>query len=62
MLRLHAPLLTNLDEWIACHDDAPSRPEAIRRLVEQALAGKGTMRPANKEAARKAAKSQLRKD
>jgi hypothetical protein len=38
MLRVHPPMLTNLDDWIAQQDDAPSRPEAIRRLVEQALA------------------------
>jgi metal-responsive CopG/Arc/MetJ family transcriptional regulator len=38
MLRLHPPLLTNLDEWIESQTYPPSRPEAIRRLVEQALA------------------------
>jgi hypothetical protein len=32
----------------------PSRPEAIRRLLERALTGKGGKRPPSKEAARKA--------
>jgi hypothetical protein len=30
--------LDRLDEWRAAQDDEPSRPEAIRRLVEKALA------------------------
>jgi hypothetical protein len=37
MLRLHPPLLTNIDDWINKQEDTPSRPEAIRRLIEQAL-------------------------
>jgi hypothetical protein len=37
MLRLHPPLLTNLDGWIESQDDNPSRPEAIRRVLEQSL-------------------------
>jgi hypothetical protein len=32
--------MKTLDAWIADQDDRPSRPEAIRRLVEQALKGK----------------------
>src|SRR5215469_6106034 len=39
MLRLHPPLLTNLDAWINSQDDKPSRPEAIRRVLEQSLPG-----------------------
>jgi hypothetical protein len=39
MLRLHRPLLTNLDGWIESQDDKPSRPEAIRRLLERNLPG-----------------------
>jgi len=39
MLRLHPPLLTNLDGWIESQRDKPSRPEAIRRLLEQNLPG-----------------------
>jgi hypothetical protein len=30
--------LTALDAWIEAQDTPPSRPEAIRRLVDQALA------------------------
>ena len=36
-VRLQAPELTQLDEWRARQDDAPSRPEAIRRLLAKAL-------------------------
>jgi hypothetical protein len=60
MLRLHPPLLTNLDRWIADQGDHPSRPEAIRRLVERALAGKGIASQPNKEAAHKALKMAAR--
>jgi len=35
---------------------SPSRPEAIRRLIEHALASKSASRPLSKEAARKASK------
>ena len=38
MLRLHPPLLHALGSWIADQEPPPSRPEAIRRLLEQALA------------------------
>ena len=59
MLRLHPPLLTNIDQWIDRQKDRPSRPEAIRRLVERALAGKDIARRTNKEAAHKALKMAL---
>jgi hypothetical protein len=36
-VRVLPPLIAKLDSWIAKQDDAPSRPEAIRRLVETAL-------------------------
>ena len=39
LVRLQRTPLANLDHWIARQEDRPSRPEAIRRLVEQALAG-----------------------
>jgi hypothetical protein len=39
MVRLHAPFLTELDAWITQQNERLSRPEAIRRLAEQALAG-----------------------
>jgi hypothetical protein len=54
MLRLHPPLLKNLNIWIANQADNPSRPEAIRRLVEQALVGKAAKRPSIKASARPA--------
>jgi hypothetical protein len=54
MLRLHPPLLTDLDAWAKRQDDAPSRPEAIRRLVEQAL-GASSLRRRSKESKHKAA-------
>jgi hypothetical protein len=41
MVRLHKPQLSKLDAWIARQKDEPSRPEAIRRLLEDALNGKG---------------------
>jgi hypothetical protein len=41
MLRLHPPLTTRLNDWIRAQDDSPTRPEAIRRLVELGLASKG---------------------
>jgi len=39
LVRLQKTPLAALDHWIARQEDRPSRPEAIRRLVEQALAG-----------------------
>jgi hypothetical protein len=37
-LRLYPDLARALDEWIASQPDPkPSRPEAIRRLLQQAL-------------------------
>jgi hypothetical protein len=42
-VRLHAPELNRLDDWIAVQSDPkPSRPEAIRRLVEKALSNART--------------------
>jgi hypothetical protein len=40
LVRMHDQLEA-LDAWIAKQDDSPSRPEAIRRLVEIGLKGKG---------------------
>jgi hypothetical protein len=37
MVRVQPDLLKKLEAWRAHQDDRPSRPEAIRRLVEQAL-------------------------
>lgn len=37
LVRVQPASVVALDNWIARQDDNPSRPEAIRRLVEQAL-------------------------
>jgi len=55
-IRLQKPLLTALNAWIADQESAPSRPEAIRRLLEQALTTRGAAPLPSKEAARKASK------
>jgi hypothetical protein len=47
--------LANLDQWISKQRNKPTRPEAIRRLVEQALALASDNRPTNERKARKAA-------
>jgi uncharacterized protein involved in exopolysaccharide biosynthesis len=39
-VRVQPDLAKLLDAWRRQQDDLPSRPEAIRRLVEEALAGK----------------------
>jgi hypothetical protein len=39
-VRIQPDQMKTLDAWIADQGDRPSRPEAIRRLVEQALKGK----------------------
>jgi hypothetical protein len=36
-VRLHPDALARLDAWIAGLPDKPSRPEAIRRLISEAL-------------------------
>jgi hypothetical protein len=38
-VRLSAPLWERVDRWAARQPDQPARPEAIRHLVEIALAG-----------------------
>jgi hypothetical protein len=37
LVRLRPDLEQRLEGWIERQDDAPSRPEAIRRLVERGL-------------------------
>lgn len=37
-VRLQPDQLAALDQWIAAQDDKPSRPEAVRRLLANALA------------------------
>ena len=41
-VRLHDDMLEKLDAWCARQPDTPSRPEAIRRLVSEALGDQGT--------------------
>ena len=45
MVRGHEDFLRPLDAWIAKQKDQPSRPEAIRRLVELGLTIKTTTKP-----------------
>jgi len=40
LVRMHPPLLATLDVWITKQDTSFTRPEAIRRLIEIALASK----------------------
>jgi hypothetical protein len=39
-LRLYPELERRVDQWASNQPDNPGRPEAIRRLIEQALAAK----------------------
>jgi hypothetical protein len=48
LVRLQPPLLVDVDEWIAKQDIPFTRPEAIRRLIEFALAAKPKNRSGNK--------------
>ena len=53
MVRLQPSQLASVDAWIAEHESDMTRPEAIRRLVEQALRSSGG-KPISKRKARKA--------
>ena len=59
-IRLSGALRTRLDQWRGAQEDQPSRSEAIRRLVEHALVGRGVTRPPSKEAAHEASKMAAR--
>jgi len=48
LVRLQPPLLANVDEWIFKQDIQFTRPEAIRQLIEFALAAKSKNRGGNK--------------
>jgi hypothetical protein len=48
LVRLQPPLLADVDEWITKQDIPFTRPEAIRRLIEFALAAKPKNRIGNK--------------
>jgi len=39
-MRWHQPTLGGIDDWAARQIDKPTRPEAIRRLVDLALKAK----------------------
>jgi hypothetical protein len=43
-VRWHEPNLTAIDEWRRAEPDLPSRPEAIRRLVDLGLAAAAKQR------------------
>jgi hypothetical protein len=53
-VRVQPPLLAALDRWITQQTDGPSRPEAIRRLLEQALARSLDRSPRKQRKAQKA--------
>jgi hypothetical protein len=50
MVRLHADAISAVDQWSTRQDDQPSRPEAIRRLVEAGLAVARGVKPLGKRA------------
>jgi hypothetical protein len=55
-VRIQPAQMRILDAWIADQSDRPSRPEAIRRIVTQALGGERAEPPPSKETAHKASK------
>jgi hypothetical protein len=44
-VRLQPPALAAVDEWASKQEDQPSRPEAIRRMIELVLSGGRKKRP-----------------
>jgi hypothetical protein len=54
-VRLQSSQLSALDRWIARQESAPTRPEAIRQLMDFALSGSESDRPTSKAMAEKAA-------
>jgi hypothetical protein len=53
-VRIQPDKLAELDRWIAAQTDRPSRPEAIRRIVERVLGRSAHPKAANKRKAHKA--------
>ena len=53
-VRIQPDKLAELDRWIAAQTDQPSRPEAIRRIVERTLARSSRPKAPNKQKAQKA--------
>lgn len=43
--RMHDDLLQPLDAFAASEPDAPTRPEAVRRIVRDWLVGRGYLHP-----------------
>jgi len=54
-MRLELEMIARIDEWRRAQTDLPARAEAIRRLIEQSLAGATDLRPRSKGSRRKAA-------
>jgi hypothetical protein len=48
-VRLYPEMEGQLDAWIERQDDSPSRPEAIRRLVQLGLTASGINKPIRKK-------------
>jgi hypothetical protein len=48
VVRMQPPALALLDTWIEDQSDKPSRPEAIRRILEKALAKRTTVKKRSK--------------
>jgi hypothetical protein len=44
-LQLEGPLFISIENWRRAQRKIPSRAEAIRQLVEQALGGSGKLNP-----------------
>ena len=59
MVRLQPPLLKRLDAWVGHQEDEPSRPEAIRRLIERGLPDSAS-RQSGKTSAHRASKLAVR--
>jgi hypothetical protein len=55
MVRLQPSLLSGLDSWIAEQAGSPTRPEAVRRLLERALGAEPSAPRARSKGAPKAA-------
>lgn len=55
-LRIEPKELEAIDGWRAEQNIKPTRPEAIRRLIEQTLAGNRAARPLSKQSELKASK------
>jgi len=53
-VRIQPDKLAQLDEWIAAQKDRPSRPEAIRRIVEGVVAQSVHPKPSTKRKDQKA--------